>query len=392
VILFRSGNRSIARTGTTDTASCSIVGLNAVRDLRSYHCQHLAAERVSCNPLFGSDTILRAHANCGEILLASGKRRNRTERKFACSVIASYRRGRCIDTSPTGTAIKHDLWKRGALMKDLLAIVTPVSENTLERSAIYALSLARHMRARMTVMIATIEQFPAALSDPDNMQAYSGLSQQPSPDERRARTADLVRTEARRAGVDYEILSETDYSPSLGQMVTAAAQVRDLTMLGVHGPLAYPRQGLVEAAMFGSGRPLLLIPQTAQPFSSGVIVIGWDATRAAVRAVHDALPLLIEAEKVVIASVSGDKELPVLASGPAICRYLEQRHINASFNALTRQHENIGEDLLSHAQSLGANLLVMGGFGHAREREFLFGSATRDIFQSHLAIPVLLSH
>jgi nucleotide-binding universal stress UspA family protein len=81
-----------------------------------------------------------------------------------------------------------------------------------------------------------------------------------------------------------------------------------------------------------------------------------------------------------------------LASGPAICQYLEQRHINASFNALTRQQESIGEDLLSHAKNLGANLLVMGGFGHAREREFLFGSATRDIFQSYLEIPVLLSH
>jgi nucleotide-binding universal stress UspA family protein len=241
-------------------------------------------------------------------------------------------------------------------------------------------------------MIATIEQFPPALSDPDNMQAYIGLSQPPSVDERLARTADLVRSEARRAGADYVILSETDYAPSLGQMVTAAAQVRDLTMLGVHGPLAYPRQSLVEAAMFGSGRPLLLIPQTAQPFSSGVIIVGWDATRAAVRAVHDALPLLIGAEKVVIASVSGDKELPILASGPAICQYLQQRHINASFNALTRQQESIGKDLLSHAQNLGANLLVMGGFGHPREREFLFGSATRDIFQSYLEIPVLLSH
>jgi nucleotide-binding universal stress UspA family protein len=277
-------------------------------------------------------------------------------------------------------------------MKDLLAIVTPVSEKTLERSAIYALSLARHMRARMTVMIAAIERFPAALGDPDNMQAYSGLGQSPSLDERLRRTADLMQSEARRAGVDYAILSETDYSPSLGQMVTAAAQVRDLTLLGVHGPLAYPRQGLVEAAMFGSGRPLLLIPQAAQPFSSGVIVIGWDATRAAVRAVHDALPLLIGAEKVVVASVSGDKELPVLASGPAICRYLEQRHVKASFNALTRQQKSVGEDLLSHARTLGANLLVMGGFGRAREQEFLFGSATRDIFQSHLEIPVLLSH
>jgi nucleotide-binding universal stress UspA family protein len=277
-------------------------------------------------------------------------------------------------------------------MKDLLAIVTPVSEKTLERSAIYALSLARHMRARMTVMIAAIERFPAALGDPDNMQADSGLSQSPSLDERLARTADLMVSEARRASIDYAILNESDYSPSLGQTVTAAAQVRDLTLLGVHGPLAYPRQGLVEAAMFGSGRPLLLIPQTARPFSSGLIVIGWDATRAAVRAVHDALPLLIGAEKVVVASVSGDKELPVLASGPAICRYLEQRHVKASFNALTRQQKSVGEDLLSHARTLGANLLVMGGFGRAREQEFLFGSATRDIFQSHLEIPVLLSH
>jgi len=277
-------------------------------------------------------------------------------------------------------------------MKDLLAIVTPVSEKTLEPSAIYALSLARHMRARMTVMIATIERFPAALGDPDNMQAYSGAGQSPSLDERHARTADLLRSEAGRCGVDYAILSETDYSPSLGRMVTAAAQVRDLTLLGVHGPLAYPRQGLVEAALFGSGRPLLLIPQAAHPFSGGVIVIGWDATRAAVRAVHDALPLLIEAEKVVVASVSGDKELPVFASGPAVCQYLEQRHVKASFNALTRQQKTVGEDLLAHARNLGANLLVMGGFGRAREQEFLFGSATRDIFQSHLEIPVLLSH
>jgi nucleotide-binding universal stress UspA family protein len=244
----------------------------------------------------------------------------------------------------------------------------------------------------MTVMVATIEPLPVALSDPDNMQACSGIGQPPSLDERLARTADLVRSEAQRAGVDYGILNETDYSPSLGQMVTAAAQVRDLTMLGVHGPLAYPRQGLVEAAMFGSGRPLLLVPQAAQPFSNGVVVIGWDATRAAVRAVHDALPLLIGAEKVVVASVSGDKEIPVFASGPAICQYLEQRRVNATFNALTRRQKNVGEDLLSHARTLGANLLVMGGFGRAREQEFLFGSATRDIFQSHLEIPVLLSH
>jgi nucleotide-binding universal stress UspA family protein len=104
------------------------------------------------------------------------------------------------------------------------------------------------------------------------------------------------------------------------------------------------------------------------------------------------MPFLVRARQIVVASVSDDKELPLAASGPAVCRYLGQREIKASFQALTRQQRSVGETLLFHARGLGANLLVMGGFGHAREREFLFGSATRDLFQSHLDIPVLLSH
>ncbi|MBO0801070.1 MAG: universal stress protein, partial [Blastocatellia bacterium] len=152
------------------------------------------------------------------------------------------------------------------------------------------------------------------------------------------------------------------------------------------------RQGLVEAALFGSGRPVLLIPSRAQPFSGGVIVLGWDATRAAVRAVHDALPLMREAENVVVVTVEDDKEPPALAGGPAICEYLKTCAIDARFRALPRQRNSVGDDLLFLARDVGADLLVLGGFAHAREREFLFGSVTRDIFQSHLEIPVLLSH
>jgi nucleotide-binding universal stress UspA family protein len=165
-----------------------------------------------------------------------------------------------------------------------------------------------------------------------------------------------------------------------------------LTIFSAYGPFAHPRLGLVEAALFGSGRPVLLMPQAAQTFSNGTVMVGWDATRAAVRALHDAMPFLVRARQVVVASVSDDKELPLSASGPAVCRYLGQREINASFQALTRQQRSVGEALLVHARRIGANLLVMGGFGHAREREFLFGSATRDVFQSYLDIPVLLSH
>ncbi len=277
-------------------------------------------------------------------------------------------------------------------MKDILAIVTPVWADDLEKPTQHAFTLAHKLGARLTVMITTVEPFPAAaLSEPDNMQGDSPR-QLPSFDDMIERTAALARSEARRSGLPHLILPQPEKSVSLGERLVALAQVRDLTIFNTYGPLASPRLGLIEAALFGSGRPVLLMPHTAQTFPSGKVVVGWDATRAAVRALHDAMPLLIRAEQIVVASVSDDKELPPAASGPAICSYLERRDINASFQTLTRQQRSVGEALLFHARRLGANLLVMGGFAHAREREFLFGSATRDILQAYLDIPVLLSH
>jgi nucleotide-binding universal stress UspA family protein len=178
----------------------------------------------------------------------------------------------------------------------------------------------------------------------------------------------------------------------LREIVTSSAQVRDLSILGVHGPLTYPRQGLVEAVLFGSGRPVLLVPPGAPAFSGRMVVVGWDATRSATRALHDALPLLTKAQKAVVISLSDDKVFRLPKSGPEVCRYLERWGIDASFDAPKRKQDKIGHELLLHAKRLEADLLVMGGFGHAREREFLFGSATRDIFQSHLELPVLMSH
>jgi nucleotide-binding universal stress UspA family protein len=278
-------------------------------------------------------------------------------------------------------------------MKDLLTIITLVSSNELAQPGTYALALARHMGSHLTAMVAEIERLdPAAHAEPDNMQGDSRPSAPPALAERLEQTADLVRSEAGRAGVSYTILRHPDSELSLGESVTANAQVRDLTILGVYGPLTYPRQGVVEAVLFGSGRPLILVPPAAPSFSGRIVVVGWDATRAAVRALHDALPLLTRAQKVVITSVIDDKVFRVPESGRDVCRYLERWGIDASFGARKRQHENIGKDLLFHAKRLEADLLVMGGFGHSREREFLFGSATRDIFQSHLEMPVLLSH
>jgi nucleotide-binding universal stress UspA family protein len=279
-------------------------------------------------------------------------------------------------------------------MKDILAIIASGSGKTLAQPGTYSLSLAARMGSHVTAIIAEIERFsPAAQLEPDNMQGASRPVTSPALAERLGQTADLVRSEAHRAEVSLTILEHADNSPyPLREIVTSSAQVRDLSILDVHGPLTYPRQGLVEAVLFGSGRPVLLVPPGAPAFSGRMVVVGWDATRSATRALHDALPLLTKARKAVVISLSDDKVFRLPESGPEVCRYLERWGIDASFDAPKRKQDKIGNELLLHAKRLKADLLVMGGFGHAREREFLFGSATRDIFQSHLELPVLMSH
>jgi len=170
------------------------------------------------------------------------------------------------------------------------------------------------------------------------------------------------------------------------------AQLHDCTIIEVQGPLRHPRQGLVEGVLFGSGRPLILTPANASPPVKERVVVAWDGTPAAVRALRDAIPLLTLAHEVVVVSVAGDKEFTASESGPHVCRYLGRWNVTSRSDLIERSDRSVGDALLDCARQMQAGLLVMGGFGHPREREFLFGSATRDIFKSNLDIAVLLSH
>ena len=183
-------------------------------------------------------------------------------------------------------------------MKDLLAIIPSGSGKTLAQPGTYSLSLAARLGSHVTAIIAEIERFnPAAQLEPDNMQGDRGAVTSPALAERLGQTANLFGSKAHRAGISLTILEHADNSPyPLREIVTSSAQVRD-SILGLHGPLTYPRQGLVEALLFGSGRPVLLVPPGAPAFSGRTVVVGWDATRSAARALHDALPLLTKARR-----------------------------------------------------------------------------------------------
>jgi nucleotide-binding universal stress UspA family protein len=175
-------------------------------------------------------------------------------------------------------------------------------------------------------------------------------------------------------------------------MEAAAAEARyfDLTLLPWSGETV-AAQDIAQAVVFGSGRPAILVPNTAHPASIDHIAIAWDESRVAARALGDALPFLAEGGRVSVLTVQGEKPLP--GSNPAVvlASWLEKRGLNATPIEIPLGKRTVAEALQDTALSNGGQLLAMGGYGHSRIRDFILGGATKGVL-TRLRIPVLLSH
>lgn len=278
-------------------------------------------------------------------------------------------------------------------MRDLLSVLPVGAGDALGHSADYAIGLAKARGAHLTALVVAGEPIgPSPQERPDTMQGdivdgpvISACSLSAARGEQLAAAAKLSSTEC-------TVLSASSGSPNFRELLVGTAQVRDLVIFDVGGPLQQPVLGWVEAILFGSGRPIVLAPFGSRPAINGTIVFAWDESRSAVRALHDILPLMIGSRDVVVVSVIDDKRIRNPGSAEWICSYLARWGVTARFQRISRRSEKVGVDLLDFASRMNADVLAMGGFGHSREREFVFGSATRDIFQSNLAIPVFLSH
>jgi nucleotide-binding universal stress UspA family protein len=142
-----------------------------------------------------------------------------------------------------------------------------------------------------------------------------------------------------------------------------------------------------------SGRPVLVVPYIGRyPDPGRNAVISWKSGRESARAVFDALPLLRGAETVQILEIKerGD-ERPALAPDTSIAAALARHGIKPSVRTSIAGEISVGDEILSRLADMGADLLVMGAYGHSRMREMVFGGVTRHIFR-HMTAPVLFSH
>jgi nucleotide-binding universal stress UspA family protein len=145
---------------------------------------------------------------------------------------------------------------------------------------------------------------------------------------------------------------------------------------------------------FESGRPVLILPNAGAHEGVGdKVLVAWNARREAVRAVFDALPILQRATEVKVVWVNPQSELDLAQDVPAadICAALARHGVKCQASEQVQPRAGVGETLLACARDMGADLLVMGCYGHTRLREFVLGGASRHVL-AHMALPVLMSH
>jgi nucleotide-binding universal stress UspA family protein len=144
--------------------------------------------------------------------------------------------------------------------------------------------------------------------------------------------------------------------------------------------------------LFESGRPVLIVPYIQKtPLKLGRMMACWDGSRSAARAIADALPILARAKTVEIFTVTGEAGKDSELEGSDIAHHLARHGVRVEVERQVADDIDVGSVILSRAADSSADLIVMGGYGHSRLREFVLGGATRKILASMTA-PVLMSH
>jgi nucleotide-binding universal stress UspA family protein len=169
----------------------------------------------------------------------------------------------------------------------------------------------------------------------------------------------------------------------------------DLIIAGQSDPDwdATPLQDVAERLVLGAGRPVLVVPYVGRyPEIGRNVVIAWKPARESARAVFDALPMLELAEQVQILEIEeAGRRGSVPKADASIATTLARHGIKATVRTSIAGEISVGDEILSRIADMGADLLVMGAYGHSRVRELVFGGVTRHIAR-HMTVPTLLSH
>jgi nucleotide-binding universal stress UspA family protein len=275
------------------------------------------------------------------------------------------------------------------MIKDLVVNLT---EGDRDVAGPYAISIAEMFDAHVAAVAFNYDP----IIPPTVMGGIpaSLIEEQRADNEKSARDAvGKFEAAAKRAGISFD--SRILGASLAGAADTFGAMARrfDLSVIAQGEPeKAGPEEVIVEGALFGSGRPVVVVPYIQKGgLKIDRVIVAWDGSRSAARAIGDALPLLAKAKAVEVVIVANERPKSDEVAGADIGHHLARHGLKIEVKRIVATETGVADTLLSHAADTAGDFMVMGGYGHSRLREFVLGGATRGILSS-MTMPVLMSH
>jgi nucleotide-binding universal stress UspA family protein len=182
------------------------------------------------------------------------------------------------------------------------------------------------------------------------------------------------------------------FSDVIGDIAAREARTADVFVATRPSDPSDEPEQLIETVLFETGRHLILVPKLSSQVSIfGHVMVAWNASREATRAVAEALPYLRKAELVSIVIVDEGRPAEENATlGPDLLAHLLHHGIDAAIHHVPLERE-VGQTLIAESQQLKPDMIVMGGYGHSKLREWLLGGATYRLVHNS-PVPLLLAH
>ena len=276
------------------------------------------------------------------------------------------------------------------MIKDIL--VKLERDPSREAASNYAMSLAEAFEAHVTGVVFAGVGLPTLTLPEMSVGVLPEILTEEVAFARNAVKRFAQAAQRRLASIEPRLITERDLSPST--VFSRMARRFDLSVVMQSDRDSHvSNDSTIEAVLFESGRPILIVPYIQ---SDGLmlnrIVCCWDGSRAAVRAINDALPLLRRAKAVELVIVDQGRNEPAHdLRGAEIGRHLARHGVDPEIEILNAPAIEVAEVILSYIADRSANMIVMGAYGHSRLREFMLGSVTLKMLSS-MTIPVFMSH
>ncbi len=218
-------------------------------------------------------------------------------------------------------------------------------------------------------------------------------------DDSRQRAEAMARKTAERMernGVTGDTRWASSVSAGLEESAARAGRHSDLTIVGplmIDGQEGEVADAVLEGVLFGSGRPVLMLPAGWSGDVGTNVMVAWDGSRVSSRAIADATPFLEAAGRVTVALVDPEPGVNGIGENPGadIAQVIARHGAKVEVQILARAGASVAERLQTTASDMGADLMVMGGYGTSRWREAIFSGVSRQVLENPSA-PVLVSH